>query len=859
MSRLKAIYIPLLFFLSLAPMFSSPGSAWAATITVTANAPDALNGANGSCALREAIGNINNGATTYADCPPVGAYATADKIILPAGTYTNAIAGIAEDLNASGDLDILKTVTITGAGAAATTIHGGAIDRVMQVLRPAAVTISGVLITGGQEVSGGGIFVYVDSSLSISNSTISGNNTTGAGAGIYNLGVTKITNTTISNNISTGPTSGGGGIFSSFINCTPCVSGYLTLTGSTVNGNQAAVGAGIMNAAAATIVNSVITGNTATDAGGGIISYFVYTDITGSTISGNQAQTGGGINADSGPVTITNSVISNNTATDWGGGINGSSGAITITGSTISQNTSIRGAGGVYTTNGSLDISNSTIDQNRVTPGAIWGGGGIYASMSAVSITDSTISGNSVLAIGGGVYNTGGNVTFTNSTLNGNSASASGGGLFNGAGSVAVINSTISGNSSAVSGGGIYNDALANLALTNVTTTANTGGGVADNGGTTILSNTIIANQATGADCAGTFTSSGYNIDSDSSCGLGGAGDQPGASLIGMGGLANNGGPTKTHAIGPISVAIDKGSCVKAKDQRGIARPQGPKCDIGAYEANYYTLTVTVTGLGKVTSGTKIICPTLCSNTYQKDSPVMLTATPNAGKAFLGWGGDAAACGTATTCLVPITASKVVTASFTPPPTPPPGGGAGGGGLENQAPYYPGGGSWLVSPDDGGHGNGNTPFVWRMLTDLDGDVIKYFLYVCPGGDFENCQPLEVITGDGESPAARLGYGMGASGVALLLVGFGFTRGGRRVMLVMLAAMALTSSAALIACGTSGDGSSGVTVKACSAAETDSICRENLGLASGDYQWKVIADDGREGGQTESEIRAFTVK
>src|SRR3970282_626777 len=55
----------------------------------------------------------------------------------------------------------------------------------------------------------------------------------------------------------------------------------------------------------------------------------------------------------------------------------------------------------------------------------------------------------------------------------------------------------------------------------------------------------------------------------------------------GLGPLANNGGPPQTHALLAGSPAIDAGSpdCPPpATDQRGVARPQGPACDIGAYE-----------------------------------------------------------------------------------------------------------------------------------------------------------------------------------------------------------------------------------------------------------------------------------
>ncbi|MDH4182816.1 MAG: hypothetical protein OEV92_01215 [Nitrospinota bacterium] len=185
------------------------------------------------------------------------------------------------------------------------------------------------------------------------------------------------------------------------------------------------------------------------------------------------------------------------------------------------------------------------------------------------------------------------------------------------------------------------------------------------------------------------------------------------------------------------------------------------------------------------------------------------------------------------------------------------GGGGGGGGLDNQPPYFPGGGPWLISPEDKANGNGDTPFVWKILTDLDGDTVTYYLYACSGADFTDCKLIDTVVGNGDQNH-RHAYGLAASGVALLLVGFGFTHGGRRRLLVAIAALALTGSGALIACGAGGSGGNGVLVTACSAATPDALCREKLNLAPGDYQWKVAADDGR-GGQIESEARSFTVK
>lgn len=154
----------------------------------------------------------------------------------------------------------------------------------------------------------------------------------------------------------------------------------------------------------------------------------------------------------------------------------------------------------------------------------------------------------------------------TNSTFSSNTATgSSGGGIYNANATLTLINTTFSGNSAGSNGGGIR----------------------ADGGGTVFMYNTVIANSSSGGDCfgAGTFTSQGYNLDSDSTCNLVGTGDKPGQDPL-LGPLQNNGGPTFTHEIQTGSPAIDTAdntSC-PATDQRGITRPQGAKCDTGAYE-----------------------------------------------------------------------------------------------------------------------------------------------------------------------------------------------------------------------------------------------------------------------------------
>jgi hypothetical protein len=80
------------------------------------------------------------------------------------------------------------------------------------------------------------------------------------------------------------------------------------------------------------------------------------------------------------------------------------------------------------------------------------------------------------------------------------------------------------------------------------------------------------------------YTVSDHSLDSDNSCVLIGPGDLPGVAPL-LGPLANNGGPTDTHALLAGSPAIDAGGICAPTDQRGVTRPQGPACDIGAFEA----------------------------------------------------------------------------------------------------------------------------------------------------------------------------------------------------------------------------------------------------------------------------------
>jgi len=279
-------------------------------------------------------------------------------------------------------------------------------------------------------------------------------------------------------------------------------------------------------------------------------------------------------------VTMNDLTISNGSSSGSGGGIYNRNGTLTVNNSTFSQNTSDAFGGGIFNSTGTLTVNNSIFSQNT----AIFGGG--------IS-SGSTSSGD------------GGTLIISNSTFNNNSASQ-GGGIFNIAfsgldGTLTVTNSTISGNSATDSGGGIFFDSSATQTLTNSTLSGNsagvTGGGIRSIGSNIILQNTIISNS-TGGDCSlnfvGGITATNSLIEDTliNACGFTNGVD---GNIVGsdpnLATLANNGGPTKTHALLSSSLAINAGdttTCnnapVNDKDQRGVTRSTYTSCDIGAFE-----------------------------------------------------------------------------------------------------------------------------------------------------------------------------------------------------------------------------------------------------------------------------------
>jgi hypothetical protein len=316
--------------------------------------------------------------------------------------------------------------------------------------------------------------------------------------------------------------------------------------------------------AANTIVQAAASRSEATDRVF-TIAYDVAVTLQALTIQYGHTGSGGGV-YNAGALLLTSSIVRSNKADSIGGGVH-NAGLLTLTNSTVSGNEADNNGGGLFNA-GWLTLTTSTIRGNTARE---WGGGVASAGPNGVlTLTHSTLRDNAANG-GGGVYNDQGSLTLTHSTISGNTAREFGGGVAS-AGPLTLTYSTVSGNT-AGSGGGLYSSYYSGP----------------------FLANSIIANHPKGGDCATgglPVVSGGHNLDSDGSCQLTAAGDQPGVDPL-LGPLQDNGGPTLTHALLPGSPAIGtirwgaRGcGTTDISDQRWQARPQPAwgACDSGAYE-----------------------------------------------------------------------------------------------------------------------------------------------------------------------------------------------------------------------------------------------------------------------------------
>src|SRR5215218_7277066 len=313
-----------------------------------------------------------------------------------------------------------------------------------------------------------------------------------------------------------------------------------------------------------------------------------------------------GFTSDADPSSISGLTASNGLAA-FGAGIRNSEGSLTLTGVVVRGNeASVEGGtdgaegGGIYS-DGPLTLRQTVVSGNaaRASDGSTLTkalGGGVVA-LTRLTMEASTISGNVAEASGDGTATT-----------------AQGGGLLAGT-EVTISRSTISGNGVVAQGaapqiraqGGGVQAYEATLTASTLAGNSATSAGLALGADlhsviSTSVSGTLIADPLGDADsCSGggspgseEISSGGFNLDEDGSCGLGKSTDLSGV-IAGLEPLADNGGPTPTHALRADSPLIDRGNSFShSVDQRGLPRPSdfpaisntegGDGSDIGAFE-----------------------------------------------------------------------------------------------------------------------------------------------------------------------------------------------------------------------------------------------------------------------------------
>ena len=289
---------------------------------------------------------------------------------------------------------------------------------------------------------------------------------------------------------------------------------------------------------------------------------------------------------------------------------------LTIDANELSRIFNITATTGDFTLAGLTLTGGRTTGDNASSQDSTHNGGAVRSLTTGnLTIDQSTVSGSGTtgayLAPGGGIFSAGA-VTLTNSTVSGNSTTgvdSNGGGIFSDS-AVTLINSTLSGNNTTgefARGGGIYSyDAVT---LTNSTITDNhangsnaIGGGIRNSNGVITITHSILAGNTTGGGSPdidpglGIFSADFSLLGTAVTPDAGGTGnlfdDTP---LLDV--LADNGGPTQTHALLAGSPAIDAGDpaivAPPANDQRGaLFMRQNGTIDIGAFEIQPQSLIV---------------------------------------------------------------------------------------------------------------------------------------------------------------------------------------------------------------------------------------------------------------------------
>jgi len=483
---------------------------------------------------------------------------------------------------------ITSRITIEGNGFS---IDGGAKHQIFDV-KNGALHINGLYIARGKAYEGGAIKLADSAELVLLHSTISDSSATNGGAIASEKSSIKVVESSFINNeaaeqggaiilkrsdldmansqIAANRAASGGGLF--------VRDSTVSLDGATVRTNvinQWRTGAGIHSEdSAVSISNSHIYANYNSRRGGGIYVSGGSLSLARSELRDNSATNGGGIHIKSAAVEIENSRLSRNYATRRGGGIQGKGGSIAIRQSSFNENRAEYGGG--IESSSRLIIKDSEFSGNAAARG-----GAIYVSAGSATHFDTAFNDNSALYFGGAIAITEGNVVLERGGLRDNRSIAHGGAIYIEGGKLRARNATVTGNSTEFNGGGLYNRA-GEVSLTHMTiaqnASAHRGGGLYNAEGIFRVLSSIIAKNS-GGDC---FASEELSVNRDSLIADGSCDPMISGDPV-LGSLAGSPAYFVLRAGSPALDAADPYFC-PVTDQRGVARPQGKACDIGAYE-----------------------------------------------------------------------------------------------------------------------------------------------------------------------------------------------------------------------------------------------------------------------------------
>ncbi len=523
------------------------------------------------------LSTVTAGAATLTVCPSGCDHVTI-QAAATAADPGDTIQILSSLPHTEGDISLTKNLTIEGLGISTTIIQadataGAATVPVFVVTNGATVTMLDLSVRYGVGSDGGGVAV-LDGDVRLEDVAVISNAATGSGGGIWvaAAGSLETIRATIEDNVSE---SKGGGV---------AAEGPVEMTDTELMNNWAHRSSGDVFGGAIWTSGNLTMHSCRWDSNN--------VDAPGPESDGY----GGGISFQGPSLLIEDSLIKANS---------------------ISADRSEFGGSVYLTGTGAATLRRNTIRLSTAKEGA-----GIYSTIETLTVEDCTISDNIAGYFGGGMLLSppGSGVTrVLSSTIVGNEAEEGGGLYLSAPARIVITNSTISGNTATDNGGGIY--ALSTgFEIASSTMTDNTADedsdGFGDGGGIFInssesaeLRNSIIASNHDASvspspqapDCAGNVQSAGYNLIRTlglplAACTI--TGDTT-SNLVGadplLEALADNWGPTETHALGPGSAAINAGNpagcrdpdgALLAADQRHALRLD--RCDIGAFEVGAY-------------------------------------------------------------------------------------------------------------------------------------------------------------------------------------------------------------------------------------------------------------------------------